>query len=267
MDDLACGRGETLEQYAVYENYLSELELYLDEFATSEGYDSAADCFNEMNDLVLGDKEEREKAMKELAAKMKESFEKWAGQFNQKEIDDSEVADAKADSKTPDDDVEDLNASKRTSSAVRADAKGSSLGPSRGHKEEEDAEMTAAPPVIMFFQPVSLESMIQHVLNLTEYTTFSHIMRTKVRQRELFRLLQAQVDQQLQETRRRQADLDEGLNLLGIFDELVDRICGLTPHQKVIQEQVRRQLRSEDWSVVLQAGELTDRLRESESAE
>ena len=39
---------------------------------------------------------------------------------------------------------------------------------------------TPAPPVVMFCQPVALDSLIEQVLSLAEYTTFSHVMRMKV---------------------------------------------------------------------------------------
>lgn len=183
---------------------------------------------------------------------MKESFEKWAQRFEKVE----EVADAKADGKCADDDNDDPKQSKHSSAVVDAKHAGDSKGDRKGEEQSGDDSHAQAPPVMMFFQPVSLDSMIQHVLNLTEYATFSHIMRTKVRQRELFRMLKQKVSEHPEQQRRRQADLDERVNLHDIFDELVDRICGLTPHQKAIQEQVRNQLRSDDWAGLLAAGSL-----------
>jgi hypothetical protein len=232
---------------------LKELELYFDDFATTENYDSASSCFNDINDLVLGDAEERKKAMAELAAKMKESFEKWTRQLAKTEQDAIEdaKADAKADAKTADDDDEE--SSKHSSDVKRAS--GDNTAKSDSKDDDEGMSDQTPPPVMMFFQPVSLDSMIQHVLNLTEYSTFSHIMRTKVRQRELFRMVQEKTARHVEDGPRRRRDLADRVNLCELFEELVDRICGLTPHQKALQDNIKKQMSVDDWAGLFKPGE------------
>lgn len=228
---------------------MKELEIYFDDFATSENYDSSTSCFNDINDLVLDDAEERKKVMQELAVRMKESFEKWSQQFAR---DNDAVEDAKADGKTDKSSVrscKDASGEKHTSDDTDDNAKSDSKD------DEESMPDHSPPPVMMFFQPVSLESMIQHVLNLTEYSTFSHIMRTKVRQRELFHMMREKTAHHAVDVPRRQRDLTNRVNLCEIFEELVDRICGLTPHQTALQNNIRKQLAVNDWVGLFKAGE------------
>jgi hypothetical protein len=270
-EDLHSGRGETLEQYEIYQKYVNELEVHFDLFAVQEGYESATDCFKDINDAVIGDATLRKKTMKELSARIKEAHENWQKQFNKDAaaaIEDSEKAegkddDAKGSPHDEDDgkrsrDSKNGNESSRSSTSV-ADCKSEGKD-GNGEKGEgkdsaiEEAAGSPPPPVMMFFQPISLDSMLQHVLSLTEYKTFSHIMRSKVRQFQLLKILRDKVDLQFSDCKGRATQLEAKSNLNELFVELVDRICGLTPHQKTYQSQIRRTLDATEWAALLAAG-------------
>jgi hypothetical protein len=164
-DELRSGRGETFEQYDVYKRYLKKLEEFFDGFATSEGYDSVTSCFDDINTIIMEDTEERKKALKEMAERMKASFANWQQQFQKASLE----ADAKADSKGSSDEKSDV---KRI--VAHSDVKGETKEEKKGSKNDEDPESSAPPPpVLMFFQPISLDAMLQHMLTLTEYSTFS----------------------------------------------------------------------------------------------
>jgi len=250
VDELQSGRGETFEQYEAYKQYVQELEIHFDEFATIEGYESSMDCFRDINDLVIDDAEERKIAMKEMAERMKASFEAWQKKFSKDAIE----ADSKADGKTADDESDKKHASDSKHSAGVSDFKSDSKGSESVIGTDEVNHEESPPPVMMFFQPVSLEAMLNHVLTLTEYTTFSHIMRTKVRQRQLLQILQSNVERQPRERSRRQRQLDARVDLVDVFEELVDRLCGLTPHQKMLHTEIRKQLDVNAWKELLTAG-------------
>ena len=64
-----------------------------------------------------------------------------------------------------------------------SDGGGSGGGGSGGDgSSAADAEAEETVPLLLFSQPISLKDMIEHALNLGEYTTFSGIMRMKAKQ-------------------------------------------------------------------------------------
>jgi hypothetical protein len=85
-------------------------------------------------------------------------------------------------------------------------------------KEEEEEETTgvvtapeaaASPidlaPMMMFYQPITLEQLVQTVLSVGEYQTFSMMMRMKVRQLQMVRKLRAERRSELKNKRARRA--------------------------------------------------------------
>lgn len=66
--------------------------------------------------------------------------------------------------------------------------------------EIEEKSAADVPKMMMFFAPQGLEEMLKTVMSLAEYTTFSVIMRSRVQQQKLLRMvmeLQQHVEEQL----------------------------------------------------------------------
>jgi hypothetical protein len=267
-EELESGRGETLEQFSVYQKYVSELEKYFDDFSAQEGYSNAKECFKDISELISKDQEEREKSMKEITERLRAVQEQWLKKFAIADESASEAAGAKDEAKTVHHSDEKHASSEEkgakgddsTSLARRADSKADG-------KAEADEEAEPAVPIMLFFQPVSMETMLTQVLTLTEYSTFSDIMRAKVRQKKLLELMERKVSLQSVATAERHRILggflphkgssliehqhysgnahpvvdkvDAHVDLTVLVEQyqaLIDRICDLTPNEKSLIE-------------------------------
>jgi hypothetical protein len=265
LNELRDGSGETLEQYEIYQKYLKLLEIKFDEFATTEGYENSSQCFDEINDLICNDEIERKKIFKEMSERMMEAFQNFQQQIQEgaegtgdddgkkgekdEEEEDVKGGDKKSEMKGSGRKIKDSKESKGDDDADdEADAKGTSSN------QQVQAHASPAPPVMMFFQPVSLDSMLQHVLSLTEYTTFSTIIRTKLKQKQLYLSLQDRVTSQTKNTSRRQRSLDQNQHFEEIYEELIQRICNFAPNQNNFQNQIRAHLNLKSWNELLAAG-------------
>jgi hypothetical protein len=269
LSELRDGSGETLEQYEIYQKYLKLLELKFDEFATDEGYESSTQCFDEINDLICNDEIERKKIFKEMSERMMAAFQN----FQQQIQDGAEAGAGEDDGKKGEkgEEEEDVKSEKKSSDAKGSGRKIKDSKESKGDDEADDeadakgtshqqvqdtahAQASPAPPVMMFFQPVSLDSMLQHVLSLTEYTTFSTIIRTKLKQKQLFMSLQDRVSSQSKNTSKRQRSLEHNEHFEEIYEELIQRICDFAPNQTNFQNQIRSHLNLKSWKELLAAG-------------
>ena len=67
----------------------------------------------------------------------------------------------------------------RDGGAKGGDAKGGAKAAVDAKPAEQEKEH---PPMVLFFQPITLEELVNMVLNLAEYPTFSMMMRMKVQQ-------------------------------------------------------------------------------------
>ena len=65
-------------------------------------------------------------------------------------------------------------------------------------------EETKPQPLMIFFQPISLEQLMQMVLNMAEYPTFSFMMRMKVQQVKLIKAIREQMAQHTADARAAQ---------------------------------------------------------------
>ena len=249
--------------------------MHFDEFSTVEGYDSARDCLNDINSMVAKDKDERKKMMMDLQAKLRKAQEQWNKRCQLATA--AAPADAKADSKSTEAESKDAKVGHELARMEGKDcAADDKEGPVEG---ADDLENEMELPVMMFFQPVSMDSMLSQVLSLTEYKTFSLIMRAKVKQKKLLRLVRKKVAKQATACRERRELLgfhevcddttvvaagsdyadstathryssDRHIHvdvLLSEFESLVDRICGLTPHHKALAEETRNVLQLSMW--------------------
>ena len=53
---------------------------------------------------------------------------------------------------------------------------------SEDDESKDGKKKNAPPPMVLFFQPITLEELVNMVLNLAEYPTFSMMMRMKAQQ-------------------------------------------------------------------------------------
>ncbi|GMI27977.1 hypothetical protein TeGR_g9634, partial [Tetraparma gracilis] len=154
-------QGETLEQYSCYTEYKKALEEKLDVFVANENFDDEEECLLEIQRLVQEDlarnKAQMEKIMKNL-----------------------------------------LKAQKAAIKAIRraqAQERGELDNLSSSEEEEEEEEKGGGgddgglPSMMVFFQPTTLEQLVDMVMNLGEYQTFSMMMRMKVQQKRVMKLL------------------------------------------------------------------------------
>lgn len=258
---------------------IKQVDVHFDEFSVLEGFRSARECLEEINGLVSKDEADRRRLMKDLQVKLRLAQAQWSKRC-QLEAGESTVAHRKPENKTEED-------SKAEDKRVRPPAL-------MGEKDSADEEKAADNidegielPVMLFFQPISMDAMLSQVLSLTEYSTFSMIMRAKVKQKKLLRVMREKVALQSAETRRRREDLgfhdlDHGATVLGTlhadctathrysserqvptdviiseFESLVYRICELTPNEKVIIDETRSALKALMWRQIV-LGEVRD---------
>jgi hypothetical protein len=183
INNLYPGRGETFEQYDVFQKYLVQVEEKFDSFSEMEGYANARECLREINILVKKDGADRAKMMKDLQAKLRKAQSQWESrcQFVPGDAAAStaaataggEDADAKADSKTADGESKGERAGSGRKAMVSPEGKStgdakdsssSSSSPSAvaaGGGEDLDEDMDL--PVMMFFQPMSMDAMLDQV--------------------------------------------------------------------------------------------------------
>eukprot|EP01042_Synura_sphagnicola_P009297 gene9297-11935_t len=126
-----------------------------------------------------------------------------------------------------------------------------------GEEEPGGEEAPQMPPIMLFFQPISLESILETTLSIADYRTFSYIMRMKVRQRRVMRELEEKVSVQAQKASDRKRKLNAQRNIDGYYEELIERMCGLTPHRPDIVEYTKQSYTLEKWQTMLK-GDLTD---------
>ena len=212
-DDLQQ-RGETLEQFAAFKLYEKELERHLNAFTEAEGFDSVADCFATINSAVKQDLAEQEQRMKELTEHIRKTQAQWlkASRAKQKSLQaeakgdtggsDASKAAAKGGGTATESSASASSAAEAKAEAkggsgdgAKSDAKGGAKSGAKGEAvdgaegEEEDVEPIDLAPMMMFYQPITLEQLVQTVLSVGEYQTFSMMMRMKVRQLQMMRKL------------------------------------------------------------------------------
>lgn len=214
--ELFSGRGETLEQYNVFKKYESELERRFDSFALKEGFTSSKACFDAVKDAVVADSIAQREMMEKLMRRLRDAQQALQNQAIENREDKAEAKESrvvasskqeKKSKKTDDDDEEDGDENGRQGGGV---------------------DMA---PLMMFFQPISLENLVQTTLSIADYRTFSYIMRMKVKQIKLFRDMEKKVELQSEKSSIRRKQLKGNKNLVGYFEEFVERLCDLTPNR------------------------------------
>ena len=320
-DDLR-DRGETLEQYTAFQAYEKELEQHMDAFVKDEGFGSVAECFQTINTAVKEDLAAQETRMKALMEHIRKVQQQWmtARQAPAIKAESKGGGDAAADGDAKggaakaggvlDGDTPAEGGAKAEAKGDAApggggagggdaaaegkggddEAKGGAAG--KDDEEEEEVETTGvvtAPevdlsPMMMFYQPITLEQLVQTVLSVGEYQTFSMMMRMKVRQLQMVRKLRAERRKELKHKRARRALLrqlaDDGEEeavtsgrrleaaLERLWAELAERVAELTPHRADLREAVGQRCASRMLTAWLDAGDrLLDRELDEEEEE
>ena len=219
-DDLVT-RGETLEQYDSYQKYCAELEKHFDGFAASEGFGSARECFDTIQSAVAEDVIRQKKHMEALEEQLKQFQASWA---ERQVAAEDKAGNSAAEGKDAEDQAEGKDGG----------AESKSGGGGRQAAEPD------GPPLLLFCQPISLESLVQSMLSISEYQTFSMIMRMKVQQHKILREMEAQAQRLIEDAERRKEDLElrRDCDDRGHFGALRDRINALTPNRQDLVQQV-----------------------------
>jgi hypothetical protein len=148
-----CSKRLLDPSFRLRQEYLQLLEEAMDEFVKKEGFKNIEECYAEVERQVHDDTKRHEEEMKKLYAHLQAIQAQYA-----------------------------------------AEAKGGSTDAKGGMADDKDAkgEGMVAIPMVVLFQPITLEKLLDMVLNLSEYTTFSLMMRMKVTQLKMWKILEAQ---------------------------------------------------------------------------
>jgi hypothetical protein len=262
--DLTDGTGHSLEQYEVFQKYERILEGRIDDFATEKGYASAVACFEAIQEALVSEKKSHKNLMSDLQ-KQFASMRKMLLKSVEKNDEEGSDADSKhagssssggskgdgggeeGDSKMAakggakeggaegkgsyDEDGGDGDGAKAAAKGGDddgADAKGGKAA----QEEEDDEEPPSLETVPMFFAPLPLERMLDSILKLSEYDTFSQIMRTKVKQAKFARALDARIKRQPEDIEERDSQLRRGGRYLEsgeLFAWLQKRMAEMLP--------------------------------------
>ncbi|GMH48020.1 hypothetical protein TrRE_jg10073 [Triparma retinervis] len=141
-------QGETLEQYACYQEYQGKLEEQLQKFVEQEEFDDEEECMMEIQRLVKEDLEKHKEQMKMMMKALKKAQKramkaiKRAQRAANGELDDVE---------------DDLDEEDKSSSD--------------SDNDDKDGGDDRLAPMMVFFSPTTLEQLVEMVMNLGEYQT------------------------------------------------------------------------------------------------
>mmetsp|Transcript_18358 Transcript_18358/g.54692 ORF Transcript_18358/g.54692 Transcript_18358/m.54692 type:complete len:386 (+) Transcript_18358:195-1352(+) len=165
LKKITAGEGETLEQHAVFTQYLEQINERLDGFARTAGYADAQGVLTDVQKAVDHDKKLRDQMMKEMNAL-----------FAQMRLGLEQRDKAAAGAKGTEDDAkgdDDSTASAKTVEVDESEAKESKAVPKK--------KKPTGNGLMLFSQPIGLEYLLESVMNLAEYETFRMMMIMKAR--------------------------------------------------------------------------------------
>jgi len=227
--------GETLAQYKVFMQYEEKLAKHLDDFAEDEGFEDTKDCFKAIENAVNLDKVLTDKHMQTMLETVKQLE---LEHFNEQRADASAIM--AATNSTSVDDVDfDVD-------SLLEEVIGSSDSSLKKKKAEQVPDSACTMPLVLLFQPLSLEHMVKSLLNMADYQTFSFMMRRKAQHMKSMRKAEADMRQIVADSKKRKLMLmDEGCDsavLSACFAKLTTRLCGLVPHRTELNEKIRLEL-------------------------
>ena len=162
MDDLRS-QGETVEQYSIYLEYKKKLEEKIDQFSVQENFDSEEELIFAINTIVQEDLLRHKKQMEEMLKQIRKAQKKILKRLKREhEEREGLLTDAKSDSENENSGDED--------------------------NDRDDSKLGLNPNMLMFFNPTTLDQLVEMVLNLGEYQTFSMMMRMKMQQKRIIAL-------------------------------------------------------------------------------
>jgi hypothetical protein len=273
--EITDGTGHTLEQYEIFQKYESILERKIDEFSVEKGFSNSVSCFEAIQDALTGEKSAHKNLMSDL--------QKQFASMRKALLKSVEKTDAEADSKTNDEDgsssakggegkgaskdgsddksggadakndFDDDGDAKSASKAEDSDNKGEG---GKGTEDEDEDELPPLEPVPMLFAPLPLERMLESILKLSEYSTFSQIMRTKVKQQKFARSLATRIRRHPEDIKERENQLSRGGHYLEadeLFGWLQKRLSELLPEGVGFdgREGIYQFLDKETWTKVI----------------
>jgi hypothetical protein len=205
--------GETLEQYEAFRLYEVELEHHFDGFVQARGFASAADCFAAIDAALVADVANQERQREKLGARLRR-VQKQSRQAAETEAgllpaffgggggsggpdDDGALegdgggslgdgSDGFSADSDDDDDERTLEAMMPLlgigDAALGGRSGAGGFGGSGGAAGSHESGSVLEAPLTLFSQPVLLDDLISQALSLSEYPTFSSIMRKKARE-------------------------------------------------------------------------------------
>mmetsp|Transcript_9653 Transcript_9653/g.18374 ORF Transcript_9653/g.18374 Transcript_9653/m.18374 type:complete len:227 (-) Transcript_9653:153-833(-) len=145
----------TIEQYEVYKQFEARLASEIEAFVEKEGFESAVDCVETIRRLAEEDKERYAREMKQQMEQL-DAFVKKAKEAEVKQqlkAEGQEFLDA-------------------------------------GGEEKENTAMDQI-PLMVFYQPQSVDELLNTMLELAEYEGFAKMMKVRAEQDELLLHLQS----------------------------------------------------------------------------
>ena len=152
--------GETIEQYNCYMEYKKLLDEKVDQFGKSEGFNSDEELIYTINKLVKDDLVRHKKQMEEMMRQIRKAQKRVLKKLKREE-EEREAIHRAIDFDDHDDD------------SSESDGESNNDGPPPGY--------------LLFFNPTTLEQLVDMVLNLSEYQTFSMMRRMKMQQKRVRR--------------------------------------------------------------------------------
>ena len=232
-EELRSGAGETHEQYAAFMAFVAELDTHFEGFVAERGFASSADCFAAIDAAVVADVAEQKREMAKLEQKLRAMQRRFmsrgGGGMSPWGEGTEEARDGTADSDSTSDDDDD-NEVGQMLTLLGGDAEEGGEGGSSGR--------LPMMPLMMFAQPMSLEDLIEQALTLTQYETFSSIMRMKAKQLSMRRQWLASFDERKRVATDRLSELggwsmsgeaEAGERLSQLWASLGTRILSLAP--------------------------------------
>ena len=222
LKKITAGEGETLEQHAVFTQYLEQINERLDGFARTAGYADAQGVLTDVQKAVDHDKKLRDQMMKEmnaLFAQMRLGLEQ-RDKAAAKETDDSKGDD-------------DSTASAKTVEVDESEAKES--------KQVEKKKKPTGNGLMLFSQPIGLEYLLESVMNLAEYETFRMMMIMKARERRMYRQLEERGNKRRRLRETRKAELTDGCSSDVVREQyslLKVRLGEMTPQRKDLRDEL-----------------------------
>jgi len=226
--------GETLAQYKVFMQYEEKLAKHLDDFAEDEGFEDTKDCFKAVENAIKMDNILTEKHMQTMLETVKQlEMEHFNEQIGDMAIDGPKNSTAADDDFNVDSLLEEVVG---MSDSVKK----------TGKAAKKSTGQSCTMPLVLLFQPLSLEHMVKSLLNMADYVTFSFMMRRKAQHMKSMRKAESDMRQIVEDSKTRKLMLmskkSDNPALSASFAKLTNRLCGLVPHRTELNERIRQEL-------------------------